>query len=271
MVVRIQLTIKHIRGHTFTVETDVDSEVLGLKVQIWESQKIAIENQRLVFSGKELADNVTLSQMNIGDNATIFLVESLSDAPQQAQVETPQVTIENPTPAGPIVDVNGAIYQQECATVCQQQGVPIVVPVNPNFYGQMQIDTALSEERIQSVIDLAFWTRLYCIFGFIWSVLLAFFYYIFIIPVILYICGYFGTRKINRCLLACPLLLSLFIAISCLWLTFAYGFVVILFLLSIFHFIIFSGFCKLMSRIRQLTCQEWWQTRTRIQARGRCC
>jgi len=47
MVVRIQLTIKHIRGHTFETEADVDSDVLGLKVQIWESQKIAIEKSTI--------------------------------------------------------------------------------------------------------------------------------------------------------------------------------------------------------------------------------
>jgi len=72
MVVRIQLTIKHIRGYSFPIETVIDGDVLGLKVLIWETQKIEIANQRLVYGGKELQDNIKLSSIGIGDNSIIF-------------------------------------------------------------------------------------------------------------------------------------------------------------------------------------------------------
>jgi len=272
MVVRIQLTIKHIRGHTFTVEADAESEVLGLKVQIWESQKIPIESQRLVFSGKELADNVTLSQMNIGDNATIFLVESLSEIPQQSS-ETPQVTIEAPIQVMETPDGN----------ICQQQGtgvVPVPVPINVNYFQpvQMDVETAMSEERIESVIALAYWARVYCVFGIIGSILLCFSTFYAILLLIFYICGYIGTRRISRCLLVFPMILcALFGFASVIGFFFEIFsgyfsyFTFLELMLGMSHLMLMAGFWKLIGRVSKLSCQEWHQTCIRIRANGCCC
>jgi hypothetical protein len=91
MVVRITLTVKHIRGHTFTIESNRDADVLGLKVQIWDTQKIPIESQRLVFGGRELQDGVKLFDAGVDDNSMIFLVESNNPAvlPQSEVSEVP--------------------------------------------------------------------------------------------------------------------------------------------------------------------------------------
>jgi len=277
MVVRIQLTVKHIKGHTFPIEADVDSEVLGLKLQIWESQKIPIENQRLVFSGKELADNVILSQMNIGDGATIFLVESMSEVPPQPQSEIPQVTIQVPAQVVPMVDGNANITQQQCVNSCQPQ-YPIAtnaVPINVNYYEPVEVETALSEERIQSVIDLACWVRLYCILGFVVSIICCFENLYSLIPLVMFLCGYFGARKVNRCLLVCPLILTAFLGfgytIASLYYCFKHfnGLYIGTLFFGLMHVVIFLCICKLMTRIRKLSCQEWVQTRTRMCARRR--
>jgi len=264
MVVRIQLTIKHIRGHTFPVDADVDSDVLGLKVQIWESQNITIENQRLVFGGKELQDNLKLSELGIGDNAMIFLVESNAQIPQQPQAEPTPVTIELP------------IQSQIIASPCTTQ-VPgsTRCPFRQVSYEPLQDESTLSEERMQGVINLAYWVRRYCILGMILSGISVINCLFCLIPFFMFLLGHCGTRKLNRCLLVFPLLITMMLGfglfvISVYSLIHDYKPYEFLFLaISILHIMIFSCICKLMCRISKLTCQEWWQARLRI--KSRCC
>jgi len=269
MVVRIQLTIKHIRGHTFQVDADVDSDVLGLKVQIWESQKIAIENQRLVFGGKELQDNLKLSEIGIADNAMIFLVESNPQIPQP-QAEAP-VTIEVP--------IQTQIIASPCATqvqlsTCQTNSrCPFrQVPFEP-----IVDESGLDEERIEGVVNLAYWVRRYCVLGMILSALSVFNCLFCLIPFFMFLLGYVGTRKLNRCLLVSPLLITMMLGFGLFGMSVYMliddfePFEFLLMVIGILHIMIFSCICKLMCRMSKLTCQEWWQARLRIKARRCCC
>lgn len=258
MVIRVQLTIKHIRGDTFQIETNVDSDVLGLKVQIWESKSIPIESQRLVFSGKELQDNVKLTEIGVSDNSVIFLVESSAEVPQQpqSQVVLP-VTVEMPQTT---------------------TGYPCEYPKSTtNNYVPIENNLNVCEERMQSVIDLGRWIRLYCIFGMVLSGISSLNCFYSLIPFLMYTLGYIGTRKLNRCLLVFPLILTLFTGLSFFGygayflVSSYYGFGFLLLFIGVTHLIISSCICKLMCRISKLNCQEWWQTRVRIQSRSCCC
>jgi len=270
MVVRIQLNIRHIRGHTFPVEADIDSEILGVKLQIWESQKIPIEKQRLVFSGKELEDNVVLSQMNIGDGATIFLVESMSDIPQQPQSEIPQVTIQVPEVITPATT-------NACQQQCANNVLVATIAGNVNYYAPLEIETELSEERIKSVIDLAHWVRLYCIFGMVISALYCMLTLYALILVVVYLLGFIGTRIVSRCLLVFPLLACALIGGFEIYVSMYHfvhdfnGLYFINFFIGLLHLMIMTCIYKLIFRMSRLYCQEWCQTRMRMRTRGCFC
>jgi len=278
MVVRIQLTIRHIRGHSFPIDADVESDVLGLKVQIWELQKIAVEHQYLVFSGKELQDNSKLADNGITDNAVIFLVESNPQVPNQPpQVQLTQVTIPTqPTQCISQIQMSSNPYQCPYQTQPQPQQCYSV-----NTYEQLDGETFLSEERIQRVVKLRYWVRNYCVLGMIVSGLGMFGCLFNAIPFIMFTLGFIGTRNLNRCLLVFPLLLSMILGFgSC-----AIGgyllikhhekselFVMILLvLIGIFHVVAHFCICKLMCRIKHLTTQERWYARLRIRSGGCCC
>jgi len=286
MVVRIQLTVKHIRCHTFPIDADVESDVLGLKVLIWESQKIAIENQRLVFGGKELEDNLKLNELGIGDNAMIFLVESNSEVPQQPQAELtpvkvpiitqPQVTV---PPCTTQTQQSSCSYNNNsCAYKCpyqqrqQQQQQPQTGEV---YYEQFDEDTVVSEERITGVVNLSYWVRKYCILGMIVSAFSIVSCLYCIIPFLIYTLGFIGSRTLNRCLLFFPLLMTILLgfglsSMSIYWLiAFHEAYLAIFLFIGLLHIVIFFCMCKLMCRIGHLTCQEWWQARLRI--RSSCC
>lgn len=268
MVVRFQLTVKHIRGHSFPIETDIEGDVLGLKVQIWETQKIPIENQRLVFGGKELQDNTKLSSIGIGENSTIFLVESVSDLPPQAQSEIPiQVTVAS----------DAQVIPQQSTTVSNAVMVTTINSNSRSYEPLSQEEGMISEERITSVMDLAFWVRLYCMLGMLISAVSIFGCWYSVIPLLIYIFGFCGTRKLNRCLLVFPLIITAFIGfgltiLSVYWLiNFYNGWEFMYLFVGFLHVAIFSCICKLMCRISKLSCEEWQHARIRIRSRGCCC
>ena len=57
--------------NAYSVESS--SKVESVKQMIQEEQGIAVESQRLVFCGKELADDCTLAECNIQEEATLSL------------------------------------------------------------------------------------------------------------------------------------------------------------------------------------------------------
>ena len=72
------ITIKHATdGYSFKLDVDRNADALGIKVLIWEIQKVPIESQRLVFNGKEMTDNQQVSELDMVDNDTIFLIEAV--------------------------------------------------------------------------------------------------------------------------------------------------------------------------------------------------
>lgn len=71
-----QIFIKLLNGKTMTVpgvnlETDT---VLNLKEKIEEREGVNIDQQRLVYAGKQLEDDKVLSFYSMPDEATIHLV-----------------------------------------------------------------------------------------------------------------------------------------------------------------------------------------------------
>jgi len=206
----------------------------------------------------------------------IFLVESNAQIPQQPQAEVPPVTIEMPIQSQ--VNAPPGTTQVPVSThqPCQVANIkcPFRQVVNYEPIGE---EVVVSEERIEGVINLAYWVRKYCILGMIISGMSVFSCLFCFIPFFMYFLGFFGTRKLNRCLLVFPLLIAMFLGFilfigSIYLLVVAYSpYEFLLVIISILHIMIFCCICKLMCRISHLNCQEWWQARLRIKSRSCCC
>ena len=63
------------RGRTFTVTLNPASSVENLKARLTIESGLHPDRQRLIFAGTQLEDGRPLSDYNIGNQSTIFLVE----------------------------------------------------------------------------------------------------------------------------------------------------------------------------------------------------
>ena len=70
----MQIFIKTLTGKTLTVDTDSSETVETIKQKIQEKEGIPPDQMRLVFAGKQLEDNRTMNDYNIGNDATVHLV-----------------------------------------------------------------------------------------------------------------------------------------------------------------------------------------------------
>jgi len=259
MGVKILIHIRHIRGHTFDVEVDRDADCIGLKVVIWDSQKIPVDTQRLVYGGREIADDSNLVNLGIDDGSTVFLVEKVDN------VNPVPVVVSEPQPAPVVV-----VVPEESVSVSHFEPMSV-----SSQYQQLQ--DASSQERIQGVIDLAFWVRVYCIFGTVVSLGALSMCLTSLIPLACYVIGYLSCRRLSPCGLIFPMLLAILIGpvgfIAVLW-AMATHFNPILFLLlfvSFLHVLIMGSICRLRRRIKALNCEEKRFAVEKIRAGIRCC
>jgi ubiquitin C len=69
-----QIFIKTLQGKTMTLDVADTDTIASVKQKIYDKENIPQDQQRLVFNGKQLEDNMTIADYNIQTDANIHLV-----------------------------------------------------------------------------------------------------------------------------------------------------------------------------------------------------
>jgi len=123
-----QFLVKLLSGKTIVSSLSPEKTVRHVKEEIFEKENIAVDQQRLVFMGKQLEDNATLASYQVTDGACIHLVLRLRGGGGEAgegqflvKLLSGKTIVSSLSPEKTVRHVKEEIFEKENIAVDQQR------------------------------------------------------------------------------------------------------------------------------------------------------